>query len=191
MSLGMKIKECRIHAGLSQEQLAYKLCVSRQAVTKWESDRGMPNIESLQCLAKLFTVSVDYLLDDGNVLSGSVVKEPIDITRYQKTKKSRSIYDDVIKDKYPQAVTITSLLRRKKLNKIERIIDFFAGAGVLSVSDALNHKYAYYLVELENRQLLVCITKEFIESRELGCKFTENKKVIGDALFTKSTILSK
>lgn len=114
MSLGMKIKECRIHAGLSQEQLADKLCVSRQAVTKWESDRGMPNIESLQCLAKLFTVSVDYLLDDGNVLSGSVVKEPIDITRYQKTKKSRSIYDDIIKDKYPQAVTITSLLRRKK-----------------------------------------------------------------------------
>ena len=43
MSIGEKLKEGRKKAGLSQEQLAEKLRVSRQAITKWESNRGMPD----------------------------------------------------------------------------------------------------------------------------------------------------
>ncbi|MDD7285522.1 MAG: helix-turn-helix transcriptional regulator [Firmicutes bacterium] len=46
MSIGEKIKKCRKEAGLSQEQLAEKLCVSRQAVAKWEADRGIPDVET-------------------------------------------------------------------------------------------------------------------------------------------------
>lgn len=44
MTLGEKLKCARRGAGFSQEQLAEKLCVSRQAVTKWESDKGMPDV---------------------------------------------------------------------------------------------------------------------------------------------------
>lgn len=47
MSLGEKLKENRKKAGLSQEELAEKLNVSRQAITKWENDKGFPSIESL------------------------------------------------------------------------------------------------------------------------------------------------
>ena len=47
MSLGEKIREQRKQAGLSQEQLAEKLNVSRQAITKWETDKGIPDVANL------------------------------------------------------------------------------------------------------------------------------------------------
>ncbi len=187
MSLGEKLKEFRKKAGLSQEQLAEKLSVSRQAITKWEADRGMPNVESLQCIAKLFDVSVDYLLDDGESLSGEVMKESIDISQYEKSGKCRSKYDAVVKSKFPNATVIYPLIRRKKLSALENLVDFIAQPGVLQVADSLNDLSAYYLVELENRQLLVNVTNDFIESRELGCKFVEHKQVIGNNLFIKAT----
>lgn len=187
MSLGEKLKECRKNAGLSQEKLAEKLCVSRQAITKWESDRGMPNVESLQCIAKLFDVSVDYLLDDGKTLSGNIIKESINISEYEKTGKCRSKYDAVAKAKFPNAKLIIPLVRRKKLSIIENVIDFIVQPSMLQVADSLNDMSAYYLVELDNRQLLVYITKDFIESNELGCKFSAKKKIIGNNLFIKAT----
>lgn len=187
MSLGEKLKECRKKAGLSQEQLAEKLCVSRQAITKWESDRGMPNVESLQSIAKLFDVSIDFLLDDGETLSGNVIKESINISEYENTGKCRSRYDAVAKAKFPQAKLITPLIRSKKLSVVENIVDFIVVSGVLQLADSLNDTSAYYLVELENRQLLAHVTKDFIESYELGTKFTEKKKVIGKNMFKKAS----
>ena len=187
MSFGEKLKECRKRAGLSQEQLAEKLCVSRQAVTKWKSDRGMPNIESLQAIAKLFDVSVDFLLTDKDVCSGTIVKESINISEYENIGNCRSKYDAVVKAKFPKAQKITPLVRRKKLNWIENIIDFIVSPGVLQLTDSLKDISAYYLVELENRQLLVYVTKDFIESREMASAFTQKKKVIGSNLFIKSS----
>ena len=52
MSLGETIREQRKKAGLSQEQLAEKLNVSRQAITKWETDKGIPDVANL--IATLF-----------------------------------------------------------------------------------------------------------------------------------------
>lgn len=178
-----KLKECRKQAGLSQEELAQKCCVSRQAVTKWENNRGMPNIESLQTLARLFDVSVDYLLDDGNILTGSVVKESISFSDVY--KKGCFPYDTVVKGKYAKAKKITSLICQKKLSLIESVIDFFVSPGLLQTADACNNISAYYLVELENRQLLVNFTKEFIESRELTATFSGKKMIIGNQVFVK------
>ena len=168
---------------MSQEQLAEKLCVSRQAVTKWENDKGMPNIESLQAIAKLFDVSVDFLLTDKDVCSGTIVKESINISEYENIGNCRSKYDAVVKAKFPKAQKITPLVRRKKLNWIENIVS----PGVLQLTDSLKDISAYYLVELENRQLLVYVTKDFIESREMASAFTQKKKVIGSNLFIKSS----
>ena len=47
-TFGEKLKSARKEAGLTQEQLAVKLMVSRQAITKWETDKGMPDIENLK-----------------------------------------------------------------------------------------------------------------------------------------------
>lgn len=185
MSIGEKIRECRQKAGLSQEQLAEKLCVSRQAVTKWESDNGMPDVSNLKSISKLFKVSIDYLLDDGGVISTAVIKESIDINQYKKDGRFRSKYDAAVRAKYPDADVIFPLIRRKKLSFFENIIDFIVQPGVLQIADDFNDTSSYYLVEMKHKQLLVNVTKEFIESRELNCHFTERKRTIGNNIFIK------
>jgi len=64
MTLGHRIKTCRLAANLSQEQVAEKVGVSRQAVTKWETDLSAPSTENLFKLAELFNTTVDFLLED-------------------------------------------------------------------------------------------------------------------------------
>ena len=63
MELGKKIKQLRLKAGLTQEQLAEKLGVGAQAVSKWENAVGMPDIALLPGLAGVFGVSIDDLFD--------------------------------------------------------------------------------------------------------------------------------
>lgn len=62
MSLGEKIREQRKKAGLSQEQLAEKLNVSRQAITKWETDKGIPDVGNLIAISDEFGLSLDELV---------------------------------------------------------------------------------------------------------------------------------
>lgn len=65
MTLSEKLQNLRKAAGLSQEQLAERLNVTRQAVSKWETGEGKPDIDNLLPLARLLNTTVDYLLDDG------------------------------------------------------------------------------------------------------------------------------
>lgn len=58
MTFAEKLKFIRKQAGMSQEQLAEKLCVSRQAVTKWETDAGIPDIENIMSISALFDISM-------------------------------------------------------------------------------------------------------------------------------------
>ena len=69
MEFNEKLQELRKQKGLTQEELAEKLYVSRTAVSKWESGRGYPNIESLRAVAKFFSVTVDDLLSSCEVLT--------------------------------------------------------------------------------------------------------------------------
>ena len=62
MTFAQKLKEMRIKAGMSQEKLSEKVGVSRQAITKWETDKGAPDMDNLMALSDLFGVSVDELL---------------------------------------------------------------------------------------------------------------------------------
>lgn len=64
MTLAEKLKSMRKQTGLSQEQLAEKLGVSRQAVTKWETDAGIPDIENVMAISALFDISMDELLSN-------------------------------------------------------------------------------------------------------------------------------
>ena len=64
MTFSEKLQTLRKTAGLSQEQLAEQLGVTRQAVSKWETGEGKPDIDNLLPLAKLLHTTVDYLLDD-------------------------------------------------------------------------------------------------------------------------------
>lgn len=68
MKFNEKLQELRKQKGLTQEQLAESLFVSRTAISKWESGRGYPNIESLKAIAKLFSLSIDELLSGEQLL---------------------------------------------------------------------------------------------------------------------------
>ena len=69
MEFNEKLQELRKQKGLTQEQLAEYLYVSRTAISKWESGRGLPNIESLKAMSKFFSVSLDELLSGEEILA--------------------------------------------------------------------------------------------------------------------------
>lgn len=62
MEFGDRLKQLRMSRGLSQEQLAEKISVSRQAITKWETNRGVPDIENMVSLAEIFRITLDELV---------------------------------------------------------------------------------------------------------------------------------
>ena len=62
MDFGDKLKQYRLKEGFSQEQLAEKIGVSRQAITKWETKRGLPDVENMIILAELFKLALDELV---------------------------------------------------------------------------------------------------------------------------------
>ena len=69
MEFNEKLQQLRKKNNLTQEQLAEQLFVSRTAVSKWESGKGYPNIESLKSISKLFSVSIDDLLSGDELIS--------------------------------------------------------------------------------------------------------------------------
>jgi transcriptional regulator with XRE-family HTH domain len=69
MELNEKLHELRKQKGLTQEELAELLFVSRTAVSKWESGRGYPNIDSLKAIATFFHVTIDELLSSDELLT--------------------------------------------------------------------------------------------------------------------------
>ena len=64
MTFADKLKKMRKQAGMSQEKLAEKLNVSRQAITKWETEMGIPDVENIMAISTLFGVSMDELLSN-------------------------------------------------------------------------------------------------------------------------------
>ena len=69
MEFHEKLQELRKSRGMTQEELAEALFVSRTAISKWESGRGYPNIDSLKELSRFFAVSIDELLSGDKLIS--------------------------------------------------------------------------------------------------------------------------
>lgn len=74
MTLGERLKAYRHSEGLSQEQLAEKLNVSRQAITKWENDRGLPDIDNLIAISRMLGVTLDELVMGEERIKDEAVK---------------------------------------------------------------------------------------------------------------------
>ncbi|MCM1191726.1 MAG: helix-turn-helix domain-containing protein [Butyrivibrio sp.] len=83
MNFSEKLKEIRKKEGISQEQLADKIGVSRQAITKWETGKGLPDVENMVIIAEIFKTTIDELLMD------SVTKAVPETSVYT----SETIYD--------------------------------------------------------------------------------------------------
>ena len=199
LTFGQKLKFARKEADLTQERLSDKLMVSRQAVTKWESDRGMPDIENLKNLSKILNVSLDYLLDNGESIDLSVIREPINLDDYdyKRTFKGRWVKkagkkDMIVTEKYPDA-KIYYLQAKSKLSKPEKIIDNAVGFltdAPFGIPDIINGfkniDKEFYLVSQKDKQFFVMVTDEFIESRRLSEKITSKKFEMGNCSFRVS-----
>ena len=187
MTFGEKLKNARQQAGYSQQQLAEKLSVSRSAVAKWETDKGMPDIENLKAISALLNVSLDYLLGSDEAISMKQLREPIDLSQYEKSGKARSRQDAAVLAKFPQAVQIYALVRKKKLSKFESLLEWtvMPSFGIFEAADQVGSNAPCYLVETENKQFLVCVSKEFMDTTELAKRITEKKFVIGDNKFSR------
>ena len=186
MTFGEKIKEARKAAGLSQEQFAEKMSVSRSAIAKWESDKGMPDVNNLKMMAQLLDVSLDYLLDEDEKLSFNETKEAVDLDSYEVSGKCRDKKDAACYARYSRADAIYPLIRRKRMSRAEWIADFLVGPGIIQGADYLNNSSAHYLVEFGGKQLLVDVSEDFITSRELANRVDPGKFDFGNYTFRKT-----
>ena len=83
MELGKQIKECRQAAGLSQEELAERVYVSRQTISNWENDKSYPDVHSLVLLGEIFQISLDKLI------KGDIERMREEIKKEEVTKLNR------------------------------------------------------------------------------------------------------
>ena len=176
MTLGQKLKRIRSKFGLSQEQLAEIMNVSRQAITKWENDNGLPDVSNLKELSKVFDLTVDYLLDDNNSLPALSMKKELDKNKY---KNKITMYNEVLKEYYSEPYDIYILSRTKKLNFIELVLDTFIAPeiGPVSTANELGDLSPYYLVKKDDLKLLVNIKNYVLEVIELPSNVNDKKFV--------------
>ncbi len=85
MEFHEKLQELRKQKNLTQEELSEKLFVSRTAISKWESGRGYPSIDSLKAIAEYFSVTIDELLSNKELISLA------EIDSLQKTQHMRDL----------------------------------------------------------------------------------------------------
>ena len=188
MTLGEKLKQARRNAGLSQEELAQKLCVSRAAVAKWETDKGLPDILNLKAIAALLDVSVDHLLDDGQPRDYPVTKEAVDWNTLTVTGRARCRQDAAVLSRFPKADQINQLALIHQLNRIEWWADFLT-CGLYTMIWGISHWKTwtgyYYLVWQGERQFFVQVDEEFITCTALATPVSKWKFYIGDRQYIR------
>ena len=177
MKFNEKLKEYRKIFVLSQEKLAEKLNVSRQVITKWENEGGLPEISNLQTVAKLCGVSVDYLLDEEQNVDYPILREEIILDKNNYSNR----YDYVVsylKEEYADQGNIYALTEVGKENsKLTEIIDFltFGISNLSYITEWISSPAIWFVVEMETQNLIVKATKNVIEIRELSSLVDTNK----------------
>lgn len=183
MTLGEKIREARRKCGLSQEQLAEKMSVSRSAIAKWETDKGLPDVGNLKMLARLLSVSVDRLLDETQAADEPVIREPYNLAVYghgcKKVKKDR-----VVREKFPDA-KIYTVFGRQELANLELFTDNAPDCQTNTQNLLKNTDKSFYLIEKDGRQLFVTLTDAFVEIRPLEQPLQSNRFSIDGWNFIK------
>ncbi len=202
MNFGEKIKQARIEAGLTQEDLAEILAVSRSAIAKWESNRGLPDVSNLKVISQVLNVSVDYLLDEAGTLDFSITKKPIDLMKYTDKKKISilkkiEIKEKIIREEFPNAKITRLTVTKIENTKAEKFADGLIGWFALLLADiplfgtqefgktvnSLDQQY--YLVDDATKQIFVLMTDEHCISRTMNSSITEKKFKIGDREFSR------
>lgn len=88
MNFGEQIRSIRANNGLTQEQFAQRLNVSRQTISSWENDRNLPDLEMTVHIAKVFGLSLDQLILGGSNMTEKLISDGSETT---KARINRSI----------------------------------------------------------------------------------------------------
>lgn len=179
MTLGEKLKGIRKQYNLSQEGMAELLDVSRQAITKWENDTGLPSSEHLKKISQTFNVSIDYLLNDAGDMPVVTLRKQLDKNNY---KNKLSSYAQILKENFPKPFEIYNLMRSKKMNALEVVLDVVTEANY-SIMNDLSDLSPYYLVKRGEEKYLVNIKNWVLEVIRLEDSIHEKKFVVGSNCF--------
>ena len=169
MTPGKRIRRLRQHAGLSQSELASRLHVTRQAVTKWENDNGLPDIVNLQGLAGVFDTTVDAIIGR-ETNEGSITLKRFDppLPRWK-----RGPYDQAVRSEYPDAVAVWVLAAMPKLTRLEWWLDWIRPGLIRMVRQLQHEPGTYYLVNRVDRQVVVKVARTQMTSRVLDFTFAK------------------
>ena len=145
MNLGNNLFQARKKTGLSQEMVAEKLGVSRQTISKWETDETIPDIYQSKKLAKLYNLTLDELIDFD--IDIKEIEEIIKNT--DEEKESKINWTNAWSKKYPvlknytQQVDISkySTIIRKLLNSLKDNYGFNELDSMLVLKDILYHEW--------------------------------------------------
>ncbi len=140
MDIGGKIKNARINAGLTQEQVAEFLSVSRQTISNWENGKTYPDIVSVVKLSDLYDISLDHLLKEEKPMSKSDYLNYLEEST--NTVKSRTRLSIIILIAVYLGIWAASL-----------IAFWFFGSG----SDALGYSILYLLILLPVTTFIVSL----------------------------------
>ena len=143
------ILELRTKKGLSQDELAEKLYVTRQAVSRWENGETIPNTETLKLLSKFFDVSINTLLGSPRQLicqccgmpldDSSISKEPDGTFNEEYCKwcysEGKFTYNNTIKRDIPEKWTVGSLINNPLAEVIQPGVDYFDTKNYLATKN--------------------------------------------------------
>lgn len=139
MKFSDKLKKLRNENNVTQEELAEKIFVTRSAVSKWETDKGYPAIDSLKMLSKVFNVSIDELVSDEDVENNCLLEK-------NKAKKMYFIAIAML-----AATTVTSLLANFLKIKALTIVSLVCLVGYIVFGFLSKPKYK----RIEAKKLVV------------------------------------
>lgn len=171
MTLGEKIVSLRKQANLTQSDLAERLNISRQAITKWENGTGLPDVDNLNKLAKVFNKSVDELLD----YKVEEIKFELDTTKeiiMRQDSKSGKVKEFIL-NKFRDAESIEMLGRTKKLTFWQHFFDwvFTPCPGTFELIDVLGTGRVYSFLVKDKGIYLVLVNKTTMITKKLDHDF--------------------
>ena len=140
MTMGQRIGEQRKKLGISQEALGEKLDVSRQAVSKWESDGAVPDVDKLITMSKLFGVSVGWLL--------GVEEESAPERSEELTEKQLRMIEEIVKRYQPEQTVVTQTVVKKEGRGFKVLAVLGIAVAVILAIIALNKIQPVVLISI-------------------------------------------